>query len=59
MCYKAVCVDTSVQTDDICADHDPVHVVLRGDTRSFVSTPVRHFVGAAVRMHKGKDGHVR
>ena len=54
-----VCVDTCVQTDDICADHVPVHEVLRGDKRSFVSTPVRRFVGAAVRMHKGKDGHVR
>jgi hypothetical protein len=29
------------------------------EDRSFVRTPVRHFVGAAVRMHKGKDGHVR
>ena len=54
-----VCVDTGVQTDDICVDHVPVHEVLRGDKRSFVSTPVRRFVGAAVRMHKGKDGHVR
>ena len=56
---KPVCVDTGVQTDDICADHVPVHVVPRGDKRSFVSTPVRHVVGAAVRMHKGKDGRVR
>ena len=56
---KPVCVDTGVQTDDICADHVPVHVVPRGDKRSFVSTPVRRVVGAAVRMHKGKDGHVR
>jgi hypothetical protein len=29
------------------------------EDRSFVRTPVRLFVGAAVRMHKGKDGHVR
>jgi hypothetical protein len=53
-----VCVDTGVQTDDICADHVPVHVVSRGDKRSFVSTPVRRFVWTAVRMHKRKDGHV-
>ena len=50
-----ICVDTGVQTDDICVDHVPVHEVLRGDKRSFVSTPVRRFVGAAVRKHKGKD----
>jgi hypothetical protein len=31
----------------------------RVEDRSFVRTPERHFVGAAVRMHKGKDGHVR
>jgi hypothetical protein len=29
------------------------------EDRSIVRTPVRRFVGAAVRMHKGKDGHVR
>jgi len=56
---KPVCVDTGVQTDDSCADHVPVHVLPRGDKRSFVNTPVRRVVGAAVRMHKGKDGHVR
>jgi hypothetical protein len=28
------------------------------EDRSFVRTSVRHFVGAAVRMYKGKDGHV-
>ena len=54
-----VCVDTGVQTEDIGADHVPVHVVPRGDKRCFVSTPVRRVVGAAVRMHKGKDGYVR
>lgn len=41
------------------SDHVPVHVVPRGEEYRFVSTPVRRFVGAAVRMHKGKDGHVR
>ena len=54
-----VCVDTSVQTDDVSADHVTVHVIRRGDQSSFVSTPVRRSVGAAVRMHKGKDGRVR
>jgi hypothetical protein len=29
------------------------------EDRSFVRTLVRCFVGAAVCMHKGKDGHVR
>ena len=36
-----------------------MHVVPRGEEYRFVRTPVRRFVGAAVRMHKGKDGHVR
>ena len=54
-----VYVDTGVRTDDVCADHVTVHVVPRGDKRSFVSTHVRHCVGAAVRMHKGRDGRVR
>jgi hypothetical protein len=52
-------VDMGVQTDDSCADHVTVHMVPRVDERSFVRTPVRRFVGAAVQMHKGKDGHVR
>ena len=55
----SVCVDTGVQIDDVCADHVTVHVVPRGDRRNFVSTPVRRCVGAAVRMHKGRDGRVR
>jgi hypothetical protein len=29
------------------------------EDRSFVRTLVRRFVGAAVRMHNGKDGHAR
>ena len=33
-------------------------MVQGGDKHSFVSTPVRRFVGAAVRMH-GRDGRVR
>jgi hypothetical protein len=36
-----------------------VHVVPRGEEYHFFSTPVRCFARAAVRMHKGKDGHVR
>ena len=53
------CVDTGVQTEDICADRVPVHVVPWSEKPSFVTTPVRRFVGAAVRMHTGRDGRVR
>jgi hypothetical protein len=31
----------------------------RVEDHSFVRTSVQRFVGVAVRMHKGKDGHVR
>ena len=54
-----VCVDIGVQTDDVCVDHVTLPVVLRGDKHCFVSTHVRRCVGAAVQMHKGKDGRVR
>jgi hypothetical protein len=59
-CVKLpVCVDKGVQTEDSFADRVSVHAVPRVDDRSYVSTHVRRFVGAAVRMHKGKDGRVR
>jgi hypothetical protein len=54
-----VCVDKGVQTDAPCADRVLVQMPQRVEDRSFVRTPVRRFVGAAVSMHKGKDGHVR
>jgi hypothetical protein len=28
-------------------------------SRSFVTTPMRRFAESGMRMHKGKDGHVR
>jgi hypothetical protein len=36
-----------------------VHMVPRVVSHSFVRTPRKCFVGAVVREHKGKDGHVR
>jgi hypothetical protein len=52
-------VDMGVQTDDGDADHVLVHMVPQVVSHSFVRTPRKHFVGAAIRVHKGKDGHVR
>jgi hypothetical protein len=52
-------VDMGVQTDDGGADRVPVHTVPRVVSHSFIRTPRRRFVGAAVRVHIGKDGHVR
>ena len=52
-------VDMGVQTDDGGADRVPVHMVPRVVSHSFVRTPRKHFVGAAVSVHKGKDGRVR
>jgi hypothetical protein len=52
-------VDMGVQTNDGGDDRVPVHMVLRVVSHSFVRTPRKHFVGAAVHVHKGKDGHVR
>jgi hypothetical protein len=52
-------VDMGIQTDDGGADHVPVHLVPRVVSHRFVRTPRRSFVGAAVRVHIGKDGHVR
>jgi hypothetical protein len=55
-----VYVDIGVQTDDSCVDPVPVHMVPHVyDRRYYVSAPVRHFVGAAVQMHTGINGHVR
>jgi hypothetical protein len=53
-----VCVDKGVQTGAPCADRVSVQRPQQVEDRSFVRTPVMHFVGAAVCMHKGKDGHV-
>jgi hypothetical protein len=52
-------VDIGVQTDDGGADRVPVHMVPRVVSHSFARTPRRRFVGAAVRVHTGKDGRVR
>jgi hypothetical protein len=41
-------VDMGVQTDDCGADRVPMHTVPRVVSHSFVRTPRRHFVGAAV-----------
>jgi len=55
----SVCVDKGVQTDDSGDVRDSVHMATRFDDCSFVRTPLRRFVGVAVRVHKGKDGRVR
>jgi hypothetical protein len=51
-------VDMGVQTDDGGADRVPVHMVPRVVSHSLVRTPQKRFVGAAIRVHKGKDGRV-
>jgi hypothetical protein len=48
-----------VQTDDSGADRVLVHMVPRVVSHSFVRTPQRRFVGAAMHVHTGKDGRVR
>jgi hypothetical protein len=48
-----------VQTDDSGVDCVPLHMVPWVVSHSFVRIPRKHFVGAAVRVHKGKDGRVR
>jgi hypothetical protein len=53
-----ICVEKGVQTNAPCTDRVAVQIPHRVEDRSFVRTPVRCFIGAAVRMHKGKDGHV-
>jgi hypothetical protein len=52
-------VDMGVQTDDGGTDCVPVHMVPHVVSHSFVRTPRKHFIGAAVRVHQGKDGRVR
>jgi hypothetical protein len=52
-------VDMGVQTNDGGADRVSVHMVPRVVSHSFVRTPRTRFVGAAVCVHKGKDGRVR
>jgi hypothetical protein len=54
-----VCVDKGVQTNAIWADHVSMHMATRVEDRCFVRTPMRHFIGAVMRMHKGNDGRVR
>jgi hypothetical protein len=51
-------VDMGVQTDDSGANHVSVHLIPQVVSHSFARTPQKHFVGAAVRVHKGKDGRV-
>jgi hypothetical protein len=51
-------VDMGVQTDDGAVDCVLLHMVPRVVSHSFVTTPQNCFVGAAVRVHKGKDGCV-
>jgi hypothetical protein len=51
-------VDMGVQTNHGDADRVPVHMVPRVGSHIFVRTPRRRFVGAAVRVHTGKDGRV-
>jgi hypothetical protein len=51
-------VDMGVQTNDGDADRVLVHMVPQVVSHSFARTPQRHFVGATVRVHTGKDGHV-
>jgi hypothetical protein len=51
-------VDMGVQIDDGGVDRVPVHMVPWLVSHSFIRTPRKHFVGAAVRVHKRKDGRV-
>jgi hypothetical protein len=52
-------VDMGVQNDDGGVDCVPLHMMRRVVSHSFVRTPQKCFVGAAVHVHKGKDGRVR
>jgi hypothetical protein len=54
-----VLIDMGVQTNDSGADRVPVRMVSRVISHSFVRTLRGRFVGAAVRVHTGKDGRVR
>ena len=53
-----VCVDKCVQTDDVRDVRVSMHVEARLLDRKCVRSALRN-IGAAVPMHKGKDGHVR
>jgi hypothetical protein len=48
-----------VQTDDSGDDPILVHMVPWVVSHSFVRTPRKRFVRAAIHVHKGKDGRVR
>jgi hypothetical protein len=48
-----------VQTNDGGADRVLVHMVSWVVSHRFVRTSRKCFVGAAVRVHNGKDGRVR
>jgi hypothetical protein len=52
-------IDMGVQTDEDGADLVPVHIMPRVVSHSVVRAPRKRFVGAAVRVHTGKDGRVR
>jgi hypothetical protein len=54
-----VCVDMGVQTDQDGVDLVLVHIVPWVVSHSFVRASRKHFVGAAVHVHTGKDGRVR
>ncbi|KAK1681177.1 hypothetical protein QYE76_042025 [Lolium multiflorum] len=67
-----VCVDASIQTDDVCADDISVHVAQMrvggvGGERVSGDSGQRHYrarstavqFSATPRMHRGKDGRVR
>jgi hypothetical protein len=59
---STVCVYKGIRSNDHCADHVShvlMHMATLVEDGNFVRTPVRHFVGAAVCMHIGKDGHAR
>jgi hypothetical protein len=52
-------VDMGVQTDESGVDCVSLHMVPLVVSHSFLRAPQKRFVGAAIRVHKGKDGHVR
>ena len=72
MCYSPICVDASIQTDDVCADGVSVHMAQMrvggvGGERVSGDSGQRHYrarstavqFSATPRMHRGKDGRVR
>ena len=54
-----ICVDQGIQIDDNGVARVSVHMEERLVDRRFVGPVVRRLVGAAMHMHKGKDGCVR